>query len=1144
MRFGTFRLERYGPFEQLDLPFDATPGRVNLIVAPNGYGKSVIRHAIRDFLFGIEVRTAMSFRFGTERVFLKTDIHQDGATRALVRRKGNGNTLAGPDGTELPPHEASRLFGGTTEKDFQELFGLDTALLRSGGQELIRSQGRLGEILFAAGGGMAGVRTLLAELERKRDDLGRATVRHKARPLWSALSNWDQANTDLRRTALRPDGWLAMERQARDAADALQALLTEQAAETRERDGLRTISACRPWLDRLRTARETIEAAADAPDLDDTFEKRWRDALTDRATAVSSVTDATAELASARNDRTGLTFDPAWIAAEADIDYLAELRGEALSAERDLPKVAAEVAKDLGEAARLRHDLGWDTAVPLPPTAVVKDAQRRLQSHAKRSSDAAAARDALADADHQHRETLSALESLPPNADLAIFSDLTAVLRGGGDPAVRLETARRTLTETEAALRTALAAIPDCKLSEAALTTTAAPSDARLEAAGKALSSAEAAHQTAVRDHAAKRRAIEAEHAKLATLERTALLPPPDALVNARSLRDALWIRLQAPEPGLPDIVAFDRALRQADDVADTLIRHSQDVATAAAMRDRLVALEADRTSLGEAMIQTEAALGEARDDLLLMARAAGGNARDMATLRAFLSVRATAIQCREARDAAAAALGAIEFDLTTAGRRLAAALGVDMPGLTLLGTVLAEADRRIEGGRTLSARRAALTEQAVRQRATLATAASAATKADKALADWLADWNQAAPALARPGTEDTVATGEALTGVEALRAIELKAAENQRRVDNMRAATALLATKVAALAPLSPPLAALPPAEAAQAFQRHLQSERNASVRCADADRRIEQATLKLKTAQIAAETATRTLNGLRAALRAETDEDAERQLQRSRAVAAARADHAEAQRHLAAQGAGLSIDALTIRAAETAPEADADRIAAIDVAHEARLPLIETARDARTAAVAALEQAGTVLDAAEAAQRREDARAMLSRTAEEALILHATRALLQAALDRQAAGADQPLLARIGAVFRTITGGAQAGVRIEDTKDGQTMVALEADGIGRKSLDQLSEGTCDQLYLALRIAALEDYAAKGSPLPFIADDILQTFDDTRTTETLRALRDLSGQVQVIVLTHHAHVGDLAAALPGDEIRVMRLDG
>jgi uncharacterized protein YhaN len=165
-----------------------------------------------------------------------------------------------------------------------------------------------------------------------------------------------------------------------------------------------------------------------------------------------------------------------------------------------------------------------------------------------------------------------------------------------------------------------------------------------------------------------------------------------------------------------------------------------------------------------------------------------------------------------------------------------------------------------------------------------------------------------------------------------------------------------------------------------------------------------------------------------------------------------------------------------------------------------------------------------------------------MLARTAEEALVLHASHALLQAAIDRQAAGASQPLLARIGAVFQTITGGAQAGVRIEDARDGQTMVALEADGVTRKTLDQLSEGTADQLYLALRVAALEDYASGTTPLPFIADDVLQTFDDGRTSATLQALLALSHRVQVIVLTHHHHVGDLAEQLADGAVQVTRL--
>ena len=180
--------------------------------------------------------------------------------------------------------------------------------------------------------------------------------------------------------------------------------------------------------------------------------------------------------------------------------------------------------------------------------------------------------------------------------------------------------------------------------------------------------------------------------------------------------------------------------------------------------------------------------------------------------------------------------------------------------------------------------------------------------------------------------------------------------------------------------------------------------------------------------------------------------------------------------------QGGGLSVEALAARAAARhgGGRRRADQPRSRPAIRHA-LPLIEAARAAASAAATALDQAGSGQDAAEAAQRREAAQAMLARTAEEALVLHATHALLQAALDRQASHAEQPLLARIGDVFRIITGGVQAGVRIEDTRDGQTMVALEADGVTRKSLDQLSEGTCDQLYLALRIAALEDYAANG---------------------------------------------------------------
>jgi len=73
------------------------------------------------------------------------------------------------------------------------------------------------------------------------------------------------------------------------------------------------------------------------------------------------------------------------------------------------------------------------------------------------------------------------------------------------------------------------------------------------------------------------------------------------------------------------------------------------------------------------------------------------------------------------------------------------------------------------------------------------------------------------------------------------------------------------------------------------------------------------------------------------------------------------------------------------------------------------------------------------------------------------------------------------------------------------------------------------MSDGTRDQLYLALRIASLEKYLAANEPMPFIVDDILIRFDDDRATAALNILAELSKKTQVLFLTHHARLVELA---------------
>jgi uncharacterized protein YhaN len=98
-----------------------------------------------------------------------------------------------------------------------------------------------------------------------------------------------------------------------------------------------------------------------------------------------------------------------------------------------------------------------------------------------------------------------------------------------------------------------------------------------------------------------------------------------------------------------------------------------------------------------------------------------------------------------------------------------------------------------------------------------------------------------------------------------------------------------------------------------------------------------------------------------------------------------------------------------------------------------------------------------------------------------------------------------------------------------VEEAENGQLfIVALRPDGSDCPA-DRLSEGTRDQLYLALRLAAIESYAARAEPLPFIADDLLVNFDDRRARAALRVLAEFGAVTQTILFTHHHHIVELA---------------
>lgn len=255
MRLTSLSVENYGNFEARQLSLDPSPGHINLVVAPNEGGKTVLRRAFRDLLFGIPSRSPMAFRFGyTGMRLIATGVDDTGACFVFGRRRGIANTLIDGDGNSLSPATLRGLIGEGDAGLFERLFALDSQLLRSGAEAMLASGGALGEALFAAGSGIAGLRRMREDFDTLRSELA-PERRTRSRPFYSALEQFGEAVSDLRAANIRPRDWEEMSAKLVFIKERRASLIERQGRIRAEIQLLERIKRVRPWLDGLVRAR-------------------------------------------------------------------------------------------------------------------------------------------------------------------------------------------------------------------------------------------------------------------------------------------------------------------------------------------------------------------------------------------------------------------------------------------------------------------------------------------------------------------------------------------------------------------------------------------------------------------------------------------------------------------------------------------------------------------------------------------------------------------------------------------------------------------------------------------------------------------------------------------------------------------------
>ncbi len=211
-----------------------------------------------------------------------------------------------------------------------------------------------------------------------------------------------------------------------------------------------------------------------------------------------------------------------------------------------------------------------------------------------------------------------------------------------------------------------------------------------------------------------------------------------------------------------------------------------------------------------------------------------------------------------------------------------------------------------------------------------------------------------------------------------------------------------------------------------------------------------------------------------------------------------------------------------------------------------------LRESRDARAAAQVVIDELNSVLGsqnellaqaeskqgASEALEEVKQVEANITALTERWMRLKLQVELLSLVIESQGGESVSPLLHEAGRILEHLTGGRWIALR---PKDGHGVRALQVVRADEDVADpeELSEGTLDQVYLALRLAAVRELHQQrmddGKPaLPLVLDDVLMAFDSDRTRSALEVLSELADEIQIIVFTHHAYVADHARDLPG----------
>ncbi|RRH73822.1 ATP-binding protein [Falsigemmobacter faecalis] len=1124
MRLERLDLTRYGRFTDRSLSFPPpAPGAADLhiLYGPNEAGKSTLFAAWLDLLFGIPTRTRYDFLHPGPTLQIGARLSHPGGTLEIRRLKRNSASLTDLHGAALPEASLQAALGGLARDGYSAMFSLDDETLERGGESILSSRGDLGQMLFSASAGLSGLVPQLETLRQSLDGFHRSGKRSGW--LYDAKKQLGELERQRRDLDISAGTLQRLSKEAQVSEQAWQEARALQEGQEKDFDRLQELAGTLPLLARLARLQDHYAPLRDLPEASDALQQRFERAGAEREKLTNRIRDRALRLQGLADQRADLSPDPLVLARAEDIEAAEALRPEHDSARNDLPRRRTEAAEAQAQLSDILAQLGQAGADPqkisLAPARMAALRALLTARSGLQNSAGTAALESRRAADFLERET-ARLGDPGPAEDEAALAALVSRLRSQ-DPADALARALRDRDQALSRVDAALLALAPWRGDAAALTALAPPAGWQIADWETTLEASRTAEHDARRDAATLRDDISRlgrEAAGREAAHAASGVTLSDA-AGARRLREAQWAA-HLSDLNAASARRFEQALREDDRIsvllAETMAearRAAQDQAALASAEARLEAAE----SRLEAALTAQSATTEA---VQAASRTLGLSGSALADLKSWLDLRIRALSEITALRDAEAGLTRSKATLEAAAQLLRAALGAQAEApLQAFELLLATAVARIEASERRREARQHLTTLA----ADLRERRQAEADAAHAFSTWRSDWSTATrDTLLAAFCDDDPALSSVLDLLDQLSVTAQKAHSLQDRVAKMEAncqrfseakSAALAALEMAQDQPWSDVLQRLRRAQDAARDHDSLDGQ----IAREGQDEAQDQRALAACAEEIAG---IGTLLGW-----TESESEAE--------VAGSLADHLRKCREAA--GLRLEIDELQKElrdrpapAAEETPDAVRQRLLDLRAALFISRAGTESRLTSHLEAKSKAEAVGGDDQLARIAAERENLLLELREKATAHLTQKFGLIAFEAGLRRYRDQHRSTMMTRASEAFSRLSRGAYSGLAAQPDGAQEVLVALSAAG-GAKLAADLSKGARFQLYLALRIAGYHELAQSRSTVPFIADDIMETFDDDRSGAAFTLLADMSRVGQVIYLTHHRHLCDIA---------------